>query len=120
MTLPARLIAHAECHESQPELMSDPEQRQWAADLREAAGLVQAPAEELENRQRELLAILSTTLWVLEHPEVNAIKFCGSPRELAQSIRRRLESIEVHMPNASDATEVFGGCLPTAPKEPRQ
>jgi hypothetical protein len=48
-------------------------------------------AEESENQKRELLAILSATLWVLEHPEVNAIKFCGDPRELAQRIRRRMD-----------------------------
>lgn len=47
--------------------------------------------EELQNQKRELLALMSATLWVLEHPEVNAIKFCGNPKELAFHIRQRLE-----------------------------
>jgi len=47
--------------------------------------------EQLENQKRELLGILSATLWVLEHPEVNAIRFCGNPSELAQRIRLHLE-----------------------------
>lgn len=47
--------------------------------------------EQLENQRRELLAILSATLWVLEHPDVNAIRFCGNPRELAGRIRRHLQ-----------------------------
>lgn len=51
-------------------------------------------AEELDNENRELLMILSATLWVLEHPEVNAIKFAGNPRGLAERIRVRLEKIE--------------------------
>lgn len=49
--------------------------------------------ELLENQQRELLAILSATLWVLEHPEVNAIKFAGNPRGLAERIRARMDAI---------------------------
>ena len=48
-------------------------------------------ADEFGSQQRELLAMMSATLWVLEHPEVNAIKFCGSPRELARRIRQRME-----------------------------
>lgn len=48
-------------------------------------------ADEFANQQRELLAMMSATLWVLEHPEVNAIKFCGNPRELALRIRQRME-----------------------------
>ena len=47
-------------------------------------------AEEFENQRRELLAIMSAALWVLEHPEVNAIKFCGNPRALALRIRQRM------------------------------
>lgn len=50
--------------------------------------------EELDNENRELLAILSATLWVLEHPDVNSIKFAGNPRGLADRIRKRLEKIE--------------------------
>lgn len=46
--------------------------------------------EELDNQRRELLTMLSATLWVLEHPEVNAIKFCGNPRDLALRIRQRM------------------------------
>jgi len=49
--------------------------------------------ELLENQQRELLAILAATLWVLEHPEVNAIKFAGNPRGLAERIRARMDAI---------------------------
>lgn len=49
--------------------------------------------EELDNENRELLAILSATLWVLEHPDVNSIKFAGNPRGLADRIRKRLEKI---------------------------
>lgn len=48
-------------------------------------------AEEFGNQQRELLAMMSATLWVLEHPDVNAIKFCGNPRDLAMRIRQRME-----------------------------
>jgi hypothetical protein len=47
--------------------------------------------EQLESQKRELLGILSATLWVLEHPDVNAIRFSGNPRELAQRIRLHLE-----------------------------
>ena len=50
-------------------------------------------AEELESQQRELLDILSVTLWVLEHPEVNAIRFSGNPRGLAQRIRARIDAL---------------------------
>lgn len=50
-------------------------------------------AEELDNQNRELLAILSATLWVLEHPEVDAIKFAGNPRDLAKRIRARMDAL---------------------------
>lgn len=50
-------------------------------------------AEELDSQRRELLAILSATLWVLEHPEVNAIKFAGNPRGLATRIRARMDAL---------------------------
>lgn len=33
---------------------------------------------------------LEATLWVLEHPEVNTIDFCGSPRYLALEVRALL------------------------------
>ena len=47
--------------------------------------------KQLENENRELLGMLSAALWVLEHPEVNAIKFCGNPFYLAKSIRERVK-----------------------------
>lgn len=49
--------------------------------------------EPFDNERRELLAILSATLWVLEHPEVNAIKFAGNPRGLAERIRARMDAL---------------------------
>lgn len=55
-----------------------------------AAAEVAAAAEESENQKRELLALMSATLWVLEHPDVNAIRFCGDPRELAKRIRAHM------------------------------
>jgi ABC-type transport system involved in cytochrome c biogenesis ATPase subunit len=59
--------------------------------------------EELHNEKRELLAILSATLWVLEHPEVNAIRFCGNPRELAQRIRCHLDRGGMTVPTSEPA-----------------
>ena len=53
--------------------------------------------QELESQRRELLAILSATLWVLEHPDVNAIKFCGNPKELAMRIRARLDQLNLEL-----------------------
>lgn len=38
----------------------------------------------------ELVGMLKATLWVLEHPEVNALNFCGSPRLLALKARNIL------------------------------
>ena len=38
----------------------------------------------------ELFAALEETLWVLEHPEVNKINFCGNPRYVAFCIRALL------------------------------
>lgn len=48
-------------------------------------------AEELSNQNRELLAMMSATLWVLEHPDVNKINFAGNPQGLAKRIRARLD-----------------------------
>ena len=44
-----------------------------------------------ESRIEALTKALQSTLWVLEHPEVNAIKFCGNPRGLAKEIRQLLK-----------------------------
>jgi hypothetical protein len=43
--------------------------------------------------QKDIAALrraLEATLWVLEHPEVNAINFCGSPRHLVLEVRALL------------------------------
>lgn len=39
-------------------------------------------------------AALRATLWVLEHPEVIAIRFCGSPESLALQVRALLARVE--------------------------
>lgn len=62
-------------------------------------------AEQLQNEKRELLAILSATLWVLEHPEVNAIRFAGNPGGLAKRIRARLDHLKQGMPCAAEEME---------------
>lgn len=108
MTLPARLIAHAECHESQPELMSDPEQRQWAADLREAAGLLEwRSVRELPPEDSYVLCWWSPekiegAAWVKD-------EFNGVPRWYYMQ--------DGDVPNKPPTHWMP---LPTAPKEPRQ
>lgn len=59
-------------------------------------------AEHLQNEKRELLAILSATLWVLEHPEVNAIRFAGNPGGLAKRIRARLDQLKLDVPRVAE------------------
>ena len=63
--------------------------------------------EQLQNERQELLAILSATLWVLEHPDVNAIRFAGNPGWLAARIRARLDQMEMAIPRVDmDAQQI--------------
>jgi hypothetical protein len=62
-------------------------------------------AEQLQNEKRELLAILSATLWVLEHPEVNAIRFAGNPGGLARRIRARLDCLKLEVPRVVEEAQ---------------
>lgn len=60
--------------------------------------------DELENQNREILVLMSATLWVLEHPDVNKIKFCGNPADLAKRIRIHLEKIKTTYRQTSNET----------------
>ena len=62
-------------------------------------------AEQLQNEKRELLAILSATLWVLEHPEVSAIRFAGNPGGLAKRIRARLDQLNLALPRFAEEAQ---------------
>lgn len=63
-----------------------------------------------------LLAALNSTLWVLEHPDVNALNLCGSPKEQAKHIRALVAEFCPNEERAiCDASTVFqapGGTEP--------
>lgn len=57
-----------------------------------------AAARRLVDLAPRLLDALRGTLWVLEHPEVNAIKFCGNPKRQAGAIRALIAEAEGRSP----------------------
>lgn len=55
-----------------------------------------------------LLAALHSSLWVMDHPDVNAIKFCGNPKEQAKHFRALIAEFFPDGQRAvSDASAVF-------------
>lgn len=60
-----------------------------------------------------LVAALRSALWVLDHPEVNALNLCGNPRGQAKQIRELIAPFEEKATTIIDASQVF-----SAPKGP--
>jgi hypothetical protein len=57
-----------------------------------------------------LVAALNSTLWVLDHPDVNALNFAGNPRGLASRLRALIAPFGTGSDMTADprAEEAFG------------
>lgn len=64
-----------------------------------------------QTRIRWLESALRSTLWVLEHPDVNAIHFCGSPLQVAKAIRGVLDDAPQAPAFDREGVEAVAACL---------